>query len=59
MDTENRLKVLEDEFQETKDELVQILYDIRSYIMEAHNPFKYRLNEQKLPSQIDSGKETE
>ena len=59
MDMDNRLKVLEEECQATKDEIIQILFDIRSYIMEAHNPFKYDLREEDLPDQIEPEKETE
>jgi hypothetical protein len=34
MDTEDRIKTLEEEFQETKEELKEILLDIRTYLME-------------------------
>ena len=40
MDTEERVKALEDEFRETKEELQQILLDIRAFVMEAQNPLK-------------------
>ena len=40
MDTEERVKALEDEIRETKEELQQILLDIRAYVMEAQNPLK-------------------
>ena len=35
---EEKRKALEDEFQEIKDDLKQILIDIRVYIMEAQSP---------------------
>ena len=35
---EDRLRVLEEEFAELKEELKQILFDIRVYIMEAQSP---------------------
>ena len=38
MDTEERVKALEEEFQTTKDELRQILLDIRTVLMEAQTP---------------------
>ena len=38
MTTEERLKALETEFQETKEEIKQILLDIRTYVMEAESP---------------------
>jgi len=48
MTTEDRLKALQDEFQATKDELKQILYDIRTYIMEAQTPIPNDLEKEKL-----------
>ncbi len=44
MDTEERMKTMEAEFQITKEELKQILLDIRAYIMEAESPFHPDLN---------------
>ncbi len=38
MTTEERLKALETEFRETKEEIKQILLDIRIYLMEAESP---------------------
>ena len=40
MDTEERVKALEDEIQATREELQQILLEIRAYVMEAQNPLK-------------------
>ena len=40
MDTEERIKALEEEFEVTKEELKQILMDIRAFIMEVENPLK-------------------
>ncbi len=40
MDTEERIKALEDDFRVTKEELNRILLDIRTYLMEASNPLK-------------------
>ena len=48
MTTEDRLKALQDEFQETRDELKQILYDIRTYIMEAQSPIPNDLEKERL-----------
>ncbi|MFC1869708.1 hypothetical protein ACFLYE_00380 [Chloroflexota bacterium] len=56
MDTEERIKALEDEFRETKDELCQILLDIRAYIMEAQNPLKL-FERGKKPRQTYATKE--
>ena len=38
MSTEERIKALEDEFHTTREELNQILFDIRTFIMEAKSP---------------------
>lgn len=56
METENRVKELEEEFRVTKDELRQILLDIRAYLMEAQNPLK-PFEREKTSGQSDSGKE--
>ena len=48
MTTEDRLKALHDEFQATGDELKQILYDIRTYIMEAQTPIPNDLEKERL-----------
>lgn len=40
MNVEERTKSLEEEFQKTKEELDQILLDIRTYILEVQNPMK-------------------
>ena len=48
MTTEDRLKALQDEFQTTRDELKQILYDIRTYIMEAQTPIPNDLEKERL-----------
>lgn len=38
MDTEERIKALEEEFHATREELKQILFEIRSFLMEAKSP---------------------
>ena len=48
MDEESRLKALNDEFQETRDELKEILLDIRAYIMEAQTPIPNDLDKERL-----------
>ena len=53
MDTEERIKALEDEFQLTKDELKEILYDIRTYIMEAVTPIPNDLERERLSDLLD------
>ncbi len=58
METEERLKELEDEFQVTMDELKKILLDIRAFLLEAQNPLK-PFERKKAPGRSDSGKEVE
>ena len=38
MEIEERLTVLEEELQDVKDEVKQLLLDIRTYVMEATTP---------------------
>jgi hypothetical protein len=40
METEERLKALEDEFHKTKSETKQLMLDIRALLMEASSPIK-------------------
>jgi len=56
MDIEERIKALEDELQETKEELDQILLDIRAHLMEVQTPLRADLNVRDLPEQSDSEK---
>jgi len=56
MDTEERVKALEDEFQATKEELRQILLDIRTVLMEAQTPLPTDLNKGNLPDQGNAEK---
>ena len=53
MDEESRLKALNDEFQETRDELKEILLDIRTYIMESQTPIPNDLDKEKLREELD------
>ena len=52
MDTEERIKILEEEFSETKEELKQMLYDIRTWIMEAESPIPNDLEKDRLSTLI-------
>ncbi len=56
MDIEERIKALEDELRETKEELDQILLDIRAHLMEVQTPLRADLNVRDLPEQSDSEK---
>ena len=54
MDTEERIKAIEDEFQETKEELKQILLDIRTYLMEAQSPIPNDLDRERLREELET-----
>ena len=58
MDIEERVKVLEEDFKTTKEELQQILLDMRAYVMEAQNPLKL-FERRKTSAQSNLGKEVE
>lgn len=49
MEEEERLRALEDEFQQTKGEVQKILMDIRGFLMEASTPLRSEFNEERLP----------
>jgi hypothetical protein len=59
MDTESRIKALEDEFKETKEELRQILLDIRTYLMESLTPIPNDMHRAKLREELEAGKGVE
>ena len=59
MDTEERVKVLEDEFHKTKEELRQILLDIRTCLMEAQTPLRSDMNLRRHHSQSNAKKGVE
>ncbi len=54
MDTENNIDDVEAEFQEARDELKEILFDIRCYIMEALTPIPNDLEKEKLHEELKS-----
>jgi len=55
MDTEERINALEEELEETKEELQEILLGIRAYILEAQNPMRY-WERSEIANQGDSEK---
>jgi len=59
MNMEDRVKALEEELQITKDELRQILLDIRACLMETQTPLPANLNKGRFTSQSDSEKGVE
>ena len=58
MDTEGRLKALENEFQEAKDELQHILLDMRTYLMEAETPIPNDLDRERLREELEAERGT-
>jgi len=46
MDAESRIKALENEIPKTKEELQEILLDIRAYLMEAQTPIPNALDKE-------------
>ena len=54
MNMEDRVKALEEELQVTKDELRQILLDIRACLMETQTPLPANLNKGRFTDQSDS-----
>lgn len=55
---EERVKALEAELHQTKDELTQILLDIRAFIMEVKNPLRpYEPRKMVVVSNIQKGVE--
>jgi len=53
MDPE-KIKALEAEFQEVRDELKEILFDIRAYLMEAQTPIPNDLEKERLREELDA-----
>jgi len=54
MDTESRIKALEDDFRETGEELKEILLDIRTYLMEAQTPIPNDLDRERLREELEA-----
>ena len=60
MNTEERIKALQDEFQPIQEELKQLLFDVRERIMEAQSPIPNDLERDRLGAflnQIESKKQ--
>jgi hypothetical protein len=53
MDTEN-IDTIEAEFEEVRDELKEILFDIRAYLMEAQTPIPNDLEKERLREELDA-----
>jgi hypothetical protein len=54
MDTEPNIDEVEAEFQEVRDELKEILFDIRTYLMEALTPIPNDLEKERLREELEA-----
>ena len=52
MDPENDIDAMEAEFQEVRDELKSILFDIRTYLMEVQSPIPNDLKKKNLREEL-------
>jgi hypothetical protein len=50
----DRIDAIEKEFQEVRDELKEILFDIRTYLMEAQSPIPNDLEKERLREELDA-----
>jgi hypothetical protein len=54
MANEDEIKAVEAEFQEVRDELKEMLFDIRTYLMEAQTPIPNDLEKERLREELDA-----
>jgi hypothetical protein len=54
MGNEDEIKAVEAEFQEIRDELKEMLFDIRTYLMEAQTPIPNDLEKERLREELDT-----
>jgi hypothetical protein len=54
MDPEPNLDEIEAEFRELRDELKEILLDIRTYLMEAQTPIPNDLDRERLREELEA-----
>jgi len=54
MDIEDRINAIEEDLQQTKDELKEILFDIRTYLMEVQSPIPNDLDKEKIQDELKS-----
>lgn len=52
MDPENDINAMETEFEEVRDELKSILFDIRTYLMEVQSPIPNDLQKESLREEL-------
>ena len=53
---EERIKEIEAEFQKVRDELKEMLFDIRAYLMEAQTPIPNDLEKERLRDELEVGR---
>jgi hypothetical protein len=54
MSSDDEITAVEAEFQEIRDELKEMLFDIRTYIMEAQTPIPNDLEKERLREELDA-----
>ncbi len=54
MSSEQEIKAIEAEFQEIRDELKEMLFDIRTYLMEAQTPIPNDLEKERLREELET-----
>ena len=54
--SEAKINAIEAEFQEIRDELKEILFDIRTYLMEAQSPIPNDLEKERLRDELEAGR---
>jgi hypothetical protein len=52
--TDNEIDAVEADFQGVRDELKELLFDIRTYLMEAQTPIPNDLEKERLREELDS-----
>jgi hypothetical protein len=56
MDQKEQLKEMETELQEVKEDLKDMLFDIRAYLMEAQTPIPNDLEKERLRDELEAGR---
>ena len=54
MEIEDRINAIEADLQQTKDDLKDILFDIRTYLMEVQSPIPNDLDKEKIQDELKS-----
>jgi regulator of replication initiation timing len=56
MDPQEQIKEMEMELQEVKEDLKDMLFDIRAYLMEAQTPIPNDLEKERLRDELEAGR---